>query len=63
MRTPDTLFWPLFGWSFDNTLRYAIEVPFDLKRLEPVAAAIVAVMLLRLWYRDRLRALVRFGQL
>jgi LexA-binding, inner membrane-associated putative hydrolase len=63
MRTPETLFWPLFGWSFDNTLLYAIEVPFDVKMLEPVAAAFAAVILLGLLPRDGLRGLLQFGRL
>jgi hypothetical protein len=63
MRTPETLFWPLWGWSFDGLLGYAFEVPIDLLRWDPVFAAFGAVVLLRLWHRDRLRGLLLLGRL
>jgi len=63
MRTPEKLFWPLLGWSFDGRLGYAIDVPFDMRKLEPILAAIATVVLLRLWYCDRLRALLHLGRL
>jgi len=62
MRAPEILFWPLYGWSFDWALGYAIPIPVDLMRWDPVFAAIAAVALLRLWHRDRLRGLVVFGR-
>jgi membrane-bound metal-dependent hydrolase YbcI (DUF457 family) len=63
MRAPGILFWPLLGWSFDRALGYAIPGAIDLTRLDAIATAIAAVVLLRLWYRDHLRALLRLGRL
>ena len=63
MRAPEVFFWPLYGWSFDVRLGYAFEVPFDLLRWDPAFAAFAAVILLRLWQRDRLRGLVFSGRL
>jgi len=63
MRAPEILFWPFYGWSFDWALGYALEVPIDLMRWDSVFAAFAAVVLLRLWHRDRLRGLVLFGRL
>ena len=63
MRAPEVFFWPLYGWSFDVRLGYAFEVPFDLLRWDPAFAAFAAVILLRLWQRDRLRGLVLSGRL
>ena len=62
-RAPEILFWPLYGWSFEVRLGYAIEVPIDLLRWDPVFAAFAAVVLLRLWYRDCLKGLVLYGRL
>ena len=63
MRAPEILFWPLYGWTFDWALGYAIPIPVDLIRLDTVVAAITAVVILRLWHRDRLHALLRLGRL
>jgi len=63
MRAPEILFWPLYGWTFDWALGYAIEIHVDWRRQEAVVGAMAAVVLLRLWYRDQLRALLRFGRL
>ena len=63
MRAPEVFFWPLYGWSFDVRLGYAFDVPFDLLRWDPVFAAFAALVLLRLWHRDRLRGLVLSGRL
>jgi len=63
MRAPEILFWPLYGWSFNRALGYAIPIPVDLIRLDTVVAAITAVVILRLWHRDRLHALLRLGRL
>jgi hypothetical protein len=63
MRAPEVFLWPLYGWSFDVRLGYAFEVPIDLLRWDPVFAAFGAVVLLRLWHRDRLQGLIRWGRL
>lgn len=63
MRAPEILFWPLYGWTFDWALGYAIPIPVDLIKFDAVVAAITAVVLLRLWHRDRLHALLRLGRL
>ena len=61
LRTPTTLFWPLFGWSFRDTSGNG--VPIDLPTLDAIGATVAAVVLLRLWQNGRLRALVQFGQI
>jgi LexA-binding, inner membrane-associated putative hydrolase len=63
MRAPEVFFWPLYGWSFNVRLGYALDVPIDLLRWDPVFAALGAVVLLRLWHIDRLRGLVLCGRL
>ena len=63
MRAPEVFFWPLYGWTFAVRLGYAFEVPIDLLRWDPAFAAFAAVVLLRLWHRDRLRGLLLRGRL
>jgi hypothetical protein len=62
-RAPEILFWPLYGWSFDVQLGYAFDVPFDLLKWDPAFAALAAIVLLRLWHRDRLSGLFWRGRL
>jgi LexA-binding, inner membrane-associated putative hydrolase len=62
-RAPEVFFWPLYGWSFDVRLGYAIEIPFRWRQQEMLAASIAAIVLLYLWYRGRLWGLLRYGWL
>jgi hypothetical protein len=63
MRTPEIFFWPLWGWQFDSALGYAIEIHIPWRRQEAVSLSIVALVLLWLTYRRRVRALVWQGRL
>ena len=63
VRAPQILFWPLFGWTFEGAFGYAVPIEVDLMTLDAIVAAITAVVLLRLWYLDRLRALLQLGRL
>jgi hypothetical protein len=63
MRTPETFFWPLYGWEFDGRLGYAIEVHVDWRKQEALFASIIAVVFLYLWYTRRLGRLIWHGRL
>ncbi len=63
VRAPQILFWPLFGWSFEGAFGYAVPIEVDLMTLDAIVAAIASIVLLRLWYRDRLQGLLQFGRL
>lgn len=63
MRAPQILLWPLLGWTFEGGFGYAVPIAVNLMTLDAVVGAMAAVVLLRLWHRDRLRALLQWGRL
>jgi len=63
VRAPQILFWPLFGWTFEGAFGYAVPIRVELMTLDAIVAVIAAVVLLRLWYRDRLQGLLQLGRL